>query len=105
MTRAFKRLRELYADVRDTFSNQPENIVRAKLLEPVLTTLSFIHQSVTSKNSPTAQPDYKLYAATPVHDKPLALCLAYTWGRKLDGKDEQRDSQTPDENPGAVVVS
>ena len=38
-------------------------------------------------------------------DKPLALCLAYTWGRNLDGKDEQRDSQTPDENPGAVVVT
>jgi len=105
MTRAFKTLRELYADVRGTFSNQPENTVRAKLLEPVLTTLGFIQQSVTSKNSPTAQPDYKLFAATPAHDKPLALCLAYTWGRNLDGKDEQRDSQTPDENPGAVVVS
>jgi hypothetical protein len=105
MTRAFKTLRELYADVRETFSNQPEKIVRAKLLEPVLTTLGFIHQAVTSKNSPTAQPDYKLYAATPARDKPLAFCLAYTWGRNLDGKDEQRDSQTPDENPGAVVVS
>ena len=105
MTRAFRTLRELYADVRETFSNQPENIVRATLLEPVLTTLGFIHQPVTSKNSPTAQPDYKLYAAAPARDKPLALCLAYTWGRNLDGKDEQRDSQTPEENPGAVVVS
>ncbi len=37
--------------------------------------------------------------------KPLALCLAYTWGRNLDGKDEQRDNLTPDANPGAVVVS
>ena len=41
----------------------------------------------------------------PNSDKPLALCLSYTWGRNLDGKDEQRDSQTPEENPGAVVVS
>src|SRR6266700_128046 len=105
MTRAFKTLRELYADVRETFSNKPEEIVRARLLEPGLPTLGVVQQSVTSKNSPTAQPDYKLFAATHAHDKPLALCLAYTWGRNLDGKDEQRDSQTPDENPGAVVVT
>jgi len=35
----------------------------------------------------------------------LALCLTYTWGRSLDGKDEQRDNETPDENPGAAVVT
>jgi hypothetical protein len=29
----------------------------------------------------------------------------YPWGRFLDGKDDQRDKETPDENPGAVVVS
>ena len=132
MTHAFKTLRELYADVRETFSNQPENIVRAKLLEPVLSTLGFVIQPVKTKNNTTAQPDYKLFAAPqnvgaplagalnvgalnagarldtsdqPNSDKPLALCLSYTWGRNLDGKDEQRDSQTPEENPGAVVVS
>jgi hypothetical protein len=38
MTQAFKTLRELYADVREAFTNQPEEIVRARLLEPVLTT-------------------------------------------------------------------
>src|SRR6266566_2154733 len=132
MTRAFKTLRELYADVRETFSNQPEEVIRAKLLEPTLTTLGFIIKPIKIKNTNTVDPDYKLYAApkppqtnrnivgTPLagvlnepiapdepvaQDKPLALCLAYTWGRSLDGKDEQRDSQTPDENPGAVVVT
>ncbi|MBI3303667.1 MAG: hypothetical protein HYZ72_16505, partial [Deltaproteobacteria bacterium] len=34
-----------------------------------------------------------------------ALCLVYPWGRFLDGKDGQRDKETPEENPGAVVVS
>jgi hypothetical protein len=29
----------------------------------------------------------------------------YPWGRSLDGKDDQRDKETPEENPGAVVVS
>ncbi len=132
MTRAFRHLRELYADVRETFSNQPEEVIRAKLLEPTLTTLGFVIKPIKIKNTNTVDPDYKLYAApkppqtnrnivgTPLagvlnepiapdepvaQDKPLALCLAYTWGRSLDGKDEQRDSQTPDENPGAVVVT
>lgn len=122
MTRAFKKLRELYAGVRETFSNQPEEAVRARLLEPVLTTLGFIIQPIKTKNNNTAEPDYKLYvtlqpsqtnygivraplAGALSTDKPLALCLAYTWGRNLDGKDEQRDNQTPEENPGAVVVT
>src|SRR5438552_4823481 len=108
MTRAFRELRELYADVRETLSNQPEEVVRARLLEPVLATLGFVHRPVKASNSSTPEPDYRLYpasAAGHATDKPVALCLAYTWGRNLDGKDEQRDSQTPDENPGAVVVT
>lgn len=36
---------------------------------------------------------------------PVALCLAYPWGRYLDGKDDQRDKETAEENPGALVVS
>jgi Eco57I restriction-modification methylase/TaqI-like C-terminal specificity domain len=105
MTRAFKTLRELYADVRETFSNQPEEVIRARLLEPVFTTLGFVAQPVKTKNNNSIQPDYKLYASTTALAKPLALCLVYTWGRNLDGKDEQRDSQAPEENPGAVVVT
>src|SRR6266487_386461 len=108
MTRAFKQLRELYADVRETYSNQPEEVVRARLLEPVLATLGFVARPVKASNSDTPEPDYRLYpASTAGHatDKPLALCLVYTWGRNLDGKDELRDNQTPDENPGAVVVT
>ncbi len=105
MTRAFKTLRELYADVRETFSNQPEEVIRTRLLDPVLKTLGFVIQPVKTKNNNSVQSDYKLYASTTALDKPLALCLAYTWGRNLDGKDEQRDSQTPEENPGAVVVT
>jgi hypothetical protein len=108
MTRAFRELRELYADVRETFSNKSEEVVRARLLEPVLATLGFVARPGKASNSGTPEPDYRLYAASAAGhatDKPVALCLAYTWGRNLDGKDELRDSQTPDENPGAVVVT
>src|SRR5713101_9596286 len=108
MTRAFRQLRELYADVRETFANQLEEVVRARLLEPVLATLGFVARPVKASTNGTPEPDYRLYPASATGhatDKPLALCLAYTWGRNLDGKDEQRDNQTPDENPGAVVVT
>src|SRR6266581_1708703 len=108
MTRAFRQLRELYADVRDTFNNQPEQIVRTKLLEPVLTILGFVAQPVKSSSSSEIEPDYRLYGrveASSTPTEPLALCLTYTWGRSLDGKDEQRDNETPDENPGAAVVT
>src|SRR6266704_2672484 len=107
MTQAFKRLRELYAGVREEFSNQPAAVVQAKLLEPVLTILGFtVQPSRASKHSDEVQADYKLYSS-PGQTAPglLALCLAYGWGRSLDGKDEQRDSQRPDENPGAAVVT
>ena len=35
----------------------------------------------------------------------LALCLAYPWDRILDGKDDRRDSETANHNPGQRVVS
>jgi hypothetical protein len=106
MTRALKQLRKLYADVRETFSNQPEAVVRTKLLEPVLTILGFTFQPIQASVGNIVQPDYKLYSTTgQAYDKPLALCLAYTWGRNLDSKDEQRDTQAPGENPGATVVT
>ncbi|MEI6046580.1 MAG: hypothetical protein WCS37_19690, partial [Chloroflexota bacterium] len=112
MTRAYRTLRTLYADVRDDFSNQKEEVVRAKLLEPVLTALGFSWKVGKSATSSEFEPDYRLYLATIPNTKaisnqakPLALGLAYTWNRNLDGKDATRDSETSEENPGALVVS
>ncbi len=107
MTRAFQQLRQLFAGVREEFSNQPEAVIRQKLLEPVLAVLGFVAKAGKSGNSVALEPDYLLSALSPAlqSEKPLAICLTYTWSRNLDGKDEQRDSQTPDENPGAMVVA
>src|ERR1019366_5412472 len=53
-----------------------------------------------------AEPDYWLHGKDAAKDEnPMAACLAYVWGRSLDGKDEKRDPQTPDENPSFKVVS
>jgi hypothetical protein len=103
MTRAYRTLRELYADVRETFANQPGTTVRANLLAPTLQALGFTVEHTRADHHDAIEPDYHLSART--HTGPLAFCLAYPWGRNLDGKDDQRDSERPDENPGAVVVS
>lgn len=103
MTRTAQKLSGLYVDVRETFAGKKEAVVRAKLLEPVLTSLGFTLRSMPATGEST-QPDYLLFADA-VAAKPLALCLAYTWNRNLDGKDETRDDVTPDENPGAAVVT
>jgi hypothetical protein len=103
MTRAYRTLRELYADVRETFANQPGTTARANLLAPALQALGFTVEPTKADHHGAIEPDYRLSAMS--NTDPLALCLAYPWGRNLDGKDDQRDSETPDENPGAVVVS
>ena len=70
------------------------------LLEPALQALGF---SLTPASG-DGEPDYRLYdPANP--EKPVATCLAYTWNRKLDGRDDERDTETPEENPGARVVT
>jgi hypothetical protein len=103
MTRAYRTLRDLYADVREAFANQPGTTTRANLLAPALQALGFTVEPTKADHHGAIEPDYRLSALS--HTDPLALCLAYPRGRNLDGKDDQRDSETPDENPGAVVVS
>ncbi len=103
MTRAYRTLRDLYADVRETFANQSGTTLRANLLAPTLQALDFTVEPTRADKHDAIEPDYRL--SVRVDTGPLALCLAYPWGRNLDGKDDQRDSERPDENPGAVVVS
>jgi hypothetical protein len=116
LTRAFRSLRVLYDGIRDTVSNRPTPAVRDLLIQPVLSALGFSVQpaqstqparDATATATITIEPHYRLYASiatSSVPTQPLALCLAYTWNRSLDGKDD-RDDLSPDENPGASVVT
>lgn len=88
------KLRELFANVREKFGNQQEVVVREQLLQPVFELLGFT--AVTGKDSKSmdAEPDYRLFQKdSGIAGKPLAVCLAYTWNRYLDGKDETRDTE------------
>ncbi len=97
---AYHRLRELLSQLRQQTSNMGDGASARPPVESALEALGF--KAVGAGGGD--EPDYRLY--TPDNpEKPVAVCLAYSWNRYLDGRDETRDVQTPDENPGARVVT
>ena len=95
---SYHRLRELLPQLRQTINTGDG--ASAPRLESALEALDF--KAVGAGGGD--EPDYRLYAPDNP-EKPIAVCLAYSWNRYLDGRDETRDVQTPDENPGARVVT
>ena len=95
----YHRLRDLLTNARrqDLGGGDPA------FLEKALEALGFRSIAATASGS-GEDPDYWL-CASDGDDKPVAACLAYAWNRYLDGRDETRDTESPDENPGARVVS
>lgn len=98
----FRQLRSLYERAASRWSGKNEAALRQELLEPALRALGFDLQSGKAATDGSIEPDYRLLTSD---GTVAAVGLAYCWNRFLDGKDEQRDSATPEENPGAVVVS
>ncbi|HOY63543.1 MAG TPA: hypothetical protein PK745_10235, partial [bacterium] len=103
---AFTQFRELFRQANTRWARKTEGILRGELFMPAFDLLGFKAQEVKSSSSSEIKPDFRLLSNSNSNEKkPIALCLTYPWGRSLDGKDDQRDSETPDENPGAAVVS
>lgn len=96
---AYQSLKQLVTDFRQRLSDEDTQNIRETLIKPALTTLGF---NVTKVNDAS---NYYGLSSTTAPETNLALCLAYTWNRNLDGWDETHDTETPDENPGAKVVS
>lgn len=99
---AYTTLRTLYRGTMERFAGKTRSELKQGLIEPVLVALGFDARD----GKPAAShetPDYRLY--TRGGTEALVWLLAYPWARSLDGKDDKRDQETPDENPGAVVVS
>lgn len=98
----YSRFRELYINAKSSWSGKSEKAFRKDFLEFVFQSLGFEFSESKSANDDSRKEDYIFYTDK---NRPLCLCLTYPWGRFLDGKDYTRDKDTPDENPGAVVVS
>ncbi len=105
---AYKKLREICKDNVSEYISERESGIRLNLFEPVFKELGFQMKAGKGAADPSyGQPDYYLYSTNHNHKdhKPIAVALIYPWGRSLDGKDDQRDKDTPEENPGAAVIS
>jgi len=95
--------RKLFENALSRWAGKPEGELRHGLLESAFQALGF----AAAEPKPAAgevSPDYVLRGpgnGTEI----LAVCLAYPWARFLDGKDYTRDNETPEENPGAMVLS
>ncbi len=100
---AYKRLHYIYIRALSGLTGKTKESLRSELLEPVFTELGFRIEAGAKASDP-GEPDYRMYAPSD-GNTPVALCLAYPWDRFLDGKDDKRDAETPDHNPGQRVVS
>lgn len=99
-------VREMFRGAAARWAGKPESVARAELFEPLLQRLGWSLRAGKRAGSEDVEPDYVLTApGTDRKGAALAVCLAYPWGRFLDGKDPQRDTESPEENPTAVVVS
>ncbi|NLX21693.1 MAG: hypothetical protein GXY55_08475, partial [Phycisphaerae bacterium] len=101
---AYQDLVGVYAGPVKDLRGKPVSEARDKLFEPVFKKLGFDFEPVRAAGSGHTEPDYLLRA--PGNGKrPLALALVYSWDRSLDMKDDERDGDSPEEVPGAVVIS
>jgi hypothetical protein len=94
----YQDFKQLVTSVRQRLSSDDGRNTRETIIQPALSALGFNTSTDGSHNC------YRL-SLNGTSAIPVALCLAYTWNRNLDGYDETRDTETPDENPGARVVS
>ncbi len=99
---AFHAVRELLNDSRGRWLGNGEQIVREQLYQPLFELLGFGAKVNKQPTDSQTKPDYLLTSKTG-HGKTAAF--VYAWDRWLDGPDYNLDQETPDENPGACVVS
>ncbi len=101
-TQPFQQVRELLKDARQQWLGKGEQTVRDELYEPVFKLLGFRAQQNKQAGDDQTIPDYLLIDAA---GKTVSAAFTYAWDRWLDGPDYQQDQNTPDENPGACVVT
>ena len=99
-----RRLSELLNKASERWAGKLKEKIIAGFFLPAFEVLGITTSlaCISAKDSP--QPDFLLSVAS-APTSPVAFCLIYPWGRWLDGKDDRRDGETPDHNPGARVVS
>jgi hypothetical protein len=101
-TQAFHAVRDLCRDASERWKEKGEQVARQELYEPLFDLLGFDATVNKQPGDGQIKPDY-LLAGKSGNTKTAAF--VYAWDRWLDGPDHNLDRETPDENPGACVVS
>jgi hypothetical protein len=98
---AFAHVRDLFQDAQAKWQGKEKEVVRAELFKPLFERLGFKPQMNRPSKTDQTQPDYLLKDAA---GRVLTAAFVYQWDRWLDGPD-LNDPDTPEENPGACVVT
>jgi hypothetical protein len=97
----FVHVRDLYADAQAKWHGKEKEVARAQLFKPLFERLGFKANVNRPSRTDQTQPDYLLKDA---EGQVQTAAFVYQWDRWLDGPDLQ-DPDTPEENPGACVVT
>jgi len=115
----FLEMKDRLRDAARRWQGKGEQLVRDELYEPLFKLLGFDGKQNKAPGSSQTEPDYLLYSSPPLskggpggvalqatdaQTHPLTAAFVYQWDRWLDGPDIH-DEETPEENPGACVVS
>jgi len=95
---AYKQFQKIYDRGSSPVGGKSEEELRRSLLLPVFETFGFSPKEGKGATDSVSEPDYRLHA-NGRNGETLAVCLAYSWGRSLDRKDDHRDKDTPEETP------
>ena len=97
----FAFVRDLLRDAQARWSGKDKDTLRNQLLEPLFKKLGFKATVNRPSKTDQTQPDYLLKSSD---GGKLTAAFVYAWDRWLDGPD-LNDTDTPEENPGACVVT
>jgi type I restriction-modification system DNA methylase subunit len=97
----FAIVRDLLRDAQNRWSGKDKETLRNQLFEPIFPKLGFKPTVNRPSKTDQTQPDYLLMAGD---GGKRTAAFVYAWDRWLDGPD-LNDTDTPEENPGACVVT
>ncbi len=97
----FTFVRDLLRDAQARWSGKDKDTLRTQMLEPLFKKLGFTPTVNRPSKTVLTQPDYLLKGGD---GGKLTAAFVYAWDRWLDGPD-LNDADTPEENPGACVVT
>jgi hypothetical protein len=97
----FAFVRDLLRNAGTRWNGKDEETLRNELFEPLFQKLGFKASVHRPSKTVQTEPDYLLKSSD---GGQLTAAFVYSWDRWLDGPD-LNDADTPDENPGACVVT